>query len=274
MERLWKTVMRLPAKAFCLAALLVFSGVTAWCALLFLTPQEPFREGTKTLPAKGAPFALNTLAFVSNQLSQESLTIPVEPFRPTMEAIFTNEEQRAAFIKAFKAQQAAKEGVRQPGGVGVAGGAAPGAGKKAADPFAALRKQEKIPGQLVGPNGEKMIKPKISFLGFINRPDGSRVSVFSDSSDHSTHFYQTGGTVHGVDVIGGDTRSATVRLPNGSVRKLEIGGHVTLAPEPMKTPPKKKVATAATLAAAKAKQAKQGKLGKPAGNGAKTAKKK
>ncbi|MBO4287465.1 MAG: hypothetical protein J5985_04785, partial [Kiritimatiellae bacterium] len=122
MERLWKNVMRLPAKAFCLIAMLVFGAIAAWCGLLYLTPQEPFREGTKTLPAKGAPFTLNTLAFVSNQLSQESLTIPVDPFRPTMEAIFTNEEQRTAFIKAFKAQQAAKEGAAQQG-VGVAGGA-------------------------------------------------------------------------------------------------------------------------------------------------------
>ena len=243
MDKLWKWLMRLNAKAFCLLAALFFVGVAGWCGLKVTTPPAPLKDGGEgKLPELAEPWTFGTLDIVSNQLAAETLSIPVDPFRPTIEAIFTNETERAAFLKALKAAQLAAAG-----GVEEAG-----AGKKE-DPFAHLRKKEAAPGALVGPNGQPMVIPKLTFLGFFERPDGTKAAMFSDSVKGTTLFYEAGNQVHGVDVLNADVRSAEIRFPDGSTRKLEIGGSVELAAEPDTRP--KRVAPAATKPAAGAQKA-------------------
>lgn len=228
MDKLWKWLMRLNAKAFCLLATLFFIGVAGWCGFKVMTPPPPLKDGNEgQLPDLVQPWTFGTLDIVSNQLAAETLTIPVDPFRPTIEAIFTNETERAAFLKALKAAQIAAAG----------GAAETGAGKKE-DPFAHLRKKEAAPGELVGPNGQPMVIPKLTFLGFFERPDGTKAAMFSDSVKGTTLFYEAGNQVHGVDVLNADVRSAEIRFPDGTSRKLEIGSSVELAAEP-DTRPKK-----------------------------------
>ncbi|MBP5227903.1 MAG: hypothetical protein J6336_11015, partial [Kiritimatiellae bacterium] len=123
-------------------------------------------------------------------------------------------------------------GVAANGGAG--GGAAGGAGK--ADPFAELRKKSQVPGVTTGVNGQKMITPEIAFLGFIERPDGSRAALFSDSTDKSTFFYEPGKQVHGVDILSANVREASIRFPDGTTKNVAIGNKLTLAAEPLKTP--------------------------------------
>ena len=251
MDKLWKWVMHLNAKAFCLAATFGFFLVAAYCGWQVLYPPPPHTDGgTDKLPELAPPWELGTLDFVSNQLAAESLTIPVDPFRPTIEAIFTNETERAAFLKALKAAQNAA--------AGVAGAAA---GKKE-DPFAHLRTKDAVPGGLTGPNGQPMIVPKLSFMGFIQRPDGKRAAMFYDSAENTTVFYDTGKQVHGLDVLDANVHEAQVKLPNGTISKLPIGGSIELAPEPSKAPPPKKGAKAGAAAKAGATAA-AGKGGAP-----------
>ena len=99
MDKLWKWIMHLNAKAFCLLAVLMFFATAAWCGLKYLTPPEPFKDGGAKTPELNKPWEIGTLNFVSNQLAAETLSIPTDPFRPTLEAIFTNETERVAFIK-------------------------------------------------------------------------------------------------------------------------------------------------------------------------------
>ena len=252
MDKLWKWIMHLNAKAFCLVAALFFFGTAIWCGFSYMTPAQPFKDGGEKAPDLPPSWELGTLAFVSNQLAAEVLTIPTDPFRPTLEAIFTNETERTAFLKALKAAQAAA--------AGVSGGAAGGAGGKKEDPFAHLRKKDAVPGGLVGPNGQPMVIPKLSFLGFFERPDGTKAAMFHDSVANSTVFYESGKQVHGVEILNADVRAAEIKFPDGTTRKLEIGGSVELAAEPAKTPPPKK--TAAVTPGAKP-GAKPGAAGKP-----------
>ena len=231
MDRLWKWIMRLNAAAFCLAAALFFMGVAGFCAWQYTHPPAPVKDGGDGKPPELVPaWAIGTLDFVTNQLTAEALVIPVDPFRPTIEAIFTNETERAAFLKALKAAQAAA--------AGIAGGAS-AAGAKKEDPFAHLRKKAAVPGGLVGPNGKPMVIPKLSFMGFFQRPDGKQAALFYDSAENTTVFYDAGKQIHGVDILGANVREAEIRFPDGTTRKLEIGGSVELAPEPAKDPPKK-----------------------------------
>jgi len=234
MDNLWKWVMHLNAKVFCLAATIVFFVTAAWCGFKLIAPPEPFRSGDQGMQSELSPgWEIGLLGLVSNQLETTTLAIPVDPFRPTIEAIFTNETERAAFLKALKAAQSAAAG---------AGGAA---GAKKEDPFAHLRKKDAVPGALVGPDGQPMIVPKISFLGFFQRPDGTQAAMFHDSAENTAVFYDAGKQVRGVDILSVSLREAVIRLPDGTTQKLEIGGKPAELPaEPAKAPPKKIVQAA------------------------------
>jgi hypothetical protein len=256
MDKLWKWVMHLNAKAFCLAAAVGFFVVAAYCAWRVLYPPTPLKDSDKgPTPQLPPAWELATLDFVSNQLAADNLAVPVDPFRPTIEAIFTNETERAAFLKALKAAQAAA--------AGVAGNAA---GNKKEDPFAHLRKKDMVPGGLTSPDGKAMIVPKLSFLGFFRRPDGKQAAMFFDSAANTTVFYDSGKQVHGVDILSANVNEAEVRFPDGTTRKLPIGESIELAAEPDKNPPPKKGAVgkpgAVKPGAAKPGAAKPG-LAKP-----------
>ena len=250
MDQIWKWIMHMNAKVFCLAAFFLFFGIAAWCGFEYMTPAVPFKDGGGKLPELVSAWEIGTLTIVSNQLASESLAIPVDPFRPTIEAIFTNETERAAFLKALKAAQAAAAGVT-----------APADGSKKEDPFAHLRKKDKnaTPGTLTGPDGRPMVVPKLTFLGFFQRPDGKQAAMFHDSVANTTLFYDAGKqAVHGVEILDADVRDASIRFPDGSTRKLAIGGNVELAAEVDTRPPVKKAIPAKAGAAAAAKQAKAG----------------
>lgn len=230
MDKLWKWVMHLNAKAFCLAASLGFFLVAGFCGWRVLHPPAPLNDGGRdALPELAPAWTLGTLDFVSNQLAAESLTVPVDPFRPTIEAIFTNETERAAFLKALRSAQNA-----------AAGGAGGAAGNKKEDPFAHLRKKDAVPGGLNGPDGQPMVVPKLSFMGFFKRPDGSQAAMFYDSTKKEPFFYDAGKQVHGVEVMSANVREAEIRFPDGTTRRLPIGDSVELAAEPDLNPPPKK----------------------------------
>ncbi len=236
MDNLWKWIMRLNATAFCLVAILFFAGVAGFCAWQYTHPPTPVKDGGDGKPPEPVPaWDIGILDFVTNQLTAETLTIPVDPFRPTIEAIFTNETERAAFLKALKAAQAAAAGIAE------GAGGANAAGAKKEDPFANLRKKASVPSGLVGPNGRPMVIPKLSFMGFFQRPDGKQAALFYDSAENTTVFYDAGKQIHGVDILSANVREAEIRFPDGTTRKLEIGGSVELPPEPAKNPPKKVV---------------------------------
>lgn len=256
MDTLWKGIMRLNAKAFCLLAMLFFAGVAGFCLWQYRHPAEPIRDHDSAPPPEPpAAVTIGLLDFVTNQLTAETLVMPVDPFRPTIEAIFTNEVERAAFLKALKAAQTAASGISAATG-------ADAAGKAKENPFAHLRKKAPVPGGLVGPDGTPLIIPKLTFVGFFERPDGKRAALFHDSAEQNTVFYDSGKAVHGVEILSANVREAEIRFPDGTTRKLEIGTSVELAPEPAKAKPRpaaKPGAKAPAAANGKAKPA----AGKP-----------
>ena len=232
MTSLWKGIMHLNAKAFCFTMLLACAAVAAYCGFKINTPPEPIRDGTDKVPELSQACEITLLDFVSNQLSSSSLIIPVDPFRPTIEAIFTNAAERAAFLAALKK---AKEN---------AAGLTKEKGAKKKDPFAHLRKKAKVPGQKLGPGGKPMMTPVLTYMGFIKRPDGKQAAMFYDSANKTTIFYDEGKEVHGVNIVSADLKTASLRMDDGSTRNLKIGQSVDLAPEEAKTPPKKIAPTA------------------------------
>lgn len=219
MTVLWKGIMHLNAKAFCFTMLLACAGITAYCGFKINTPPKPIRDGTGKVPELSSAWEITLLDFVSNQLSSSSLIIPVDPFRPTIEAIFTNAAERTAFLAALKKAKESAAGLTKDKGA------------KKKDPFAHLRKKAKVPGQKLGPGGKPMITPELTYMGFIKRPDGTEAAMFYDSVNKTTIFYDEGNKVHGVDIVSADLKNASLRMDDGSTRTLKIGQTVDLAPE-------------------------------------------
>lgn len=229
MTTLWKGIMHLNAKAFCFTMLLACAAVAAYCGFKVNTPPEPVHDGTGKVPELSPAWEITILDFVSNQLASSALIIPVDPFRPTIEAIFTNAAERAAFLAALKAAKENAAGITQEKGA------------KKEDPFAHLRQKAKVPGQKLGPTGKPLIIPKLTYMGFIKRPDGKQAAMFYDSANKTAIFYDEGNKVHGVDIVSADLKAASLRMDDGSTRSLKIGESVDLAPEEAQTPPDKPV---------------------------------
>lgn len=227
MDTIWKWIMHLNARAFCLVTAIILLAMITWCSWRLLAPPTPFQHGDEKLTSEQEPCAITALDYVSEQLAGTILNVPTDPFRPTLEAIFTNDAQRAAFIKALKDSQARLAGQR-PG---------EGGGQKE-DPFAHLRRDTKVPdGAVVAGAEEHKIIPKLTFLGFMQRPDGTKAALFHNSLDNSTIFYDAGQQkIQDVEIIDADIRQAQIRFPDGAVRSLEIGKTVELAavPDPNK----------------------------------------
>ena len=217
MNQIWKWVMHLNAKAFCSVATLLFFCTVGYCVFMYLTPPVPLPTGTDTLPAAPKPLDIGILGYVDGQMADSGLSIPFDPFRPTMDDIFRTPGAGDILLgRPPTGGGGGGGGGGRLGGPGSGGGARPpgGAGAGAG-----------------GPTAPTMITPRITFLGFLQRSDGSSVAAFADSSDKSKFFYADGKSVHGVEIISTDMQEATVKLPDGTVTKLTVGKFVELEPE-------------------------------------------
>jgi len=216
MKRVWKWIMQLNAKAFCLIAALLLCATVGWCVYQINTPLEPIKDGTGKLPDAPAPYTIGILDFVTDQLVGDDLSVPITPFGWSKEGLLG---------KTIQDLIAERNNPRIPGGGAPGGGGNRGTGGVAAggNPNA---------GGGGAPAGPKMITPKISFLGFAKFSDGVSRAQFSNSADKSIVFYSEGKKVHGLEIISADMKEAVVRLPDGTEAKIPIRGSIELAPEP------------------------------------------
>jgi len=215
MKQVWKGIMHLNAKVFCLIAAVLFVATVGWCMYQYMMPLEPIKDGTGRLPEAPEPLRIGILDFVTNQLAGDGLAIPVEPFRPTAENSIRHGETPG--VRPNNVGGTANTGNKNI--LGNQSGNTAGSGAGAA----------------------RMITPKISFLGFVKttQADGStrEVAQFMDSSDKSIVFYTPGKTVHGLEILEAGMKEAIVKFPDGSVGKIPYGGSVELAQEPDPNPP-------------------------------------
>jgi hypothetical protein len=220
MNQIWKWIMHLNAKAFCSVATLLFFCTVGYCTFMYLTPLAPIKVGSGELPASPKPQEIPILDYVARQLAGDDLSIPIEPFRPTMDDLY----KTPGALDRLLNPNAPRGGPGGPGGGGPGrggpgGGGGPGSGK----------------GAGTGPTGPTIITPKITFNGYLKRPDGTSVAMFSDSSNGSKFFYEDGKTVHGLEILSTDMKEATVKFVDGSIGKIPVGGSVELAPEEVTT---------------------------------------
>ena len=219
---IWKGVILLNAKIFCIIASALFAGTLVWCALQLPQSTAPFPEGNEKAGTRSGNLGLSTLAYVSNRVG-DVLSPPVDPFRPAVEATFTNETDRLTFLRSLKASGAAK-------GAKASGSRLRNGGRGKKNPLAPLPARDTDTGQET--NGVAMVCPRIRYEGFIERPDGSRSMMFRDSTTRASLFYELGEKVHGVQILDADLKRAVLRFPDNSSRAVELGGTLELPAEP------------------------------------------
>ena len=194
MDRLWKYLMQLDAKALFFGSVVLFLVVMAIVAWLYLhrasaaATQEKTPAATNTM----AGLDIGVLGLVSNQMSAEALVVPVSPFRPSIENLLT--------------RPAATTNIT----------------------FVALPKTNRPPRFARPPKTTGSVIPTLTFRGFFQRPDGSSVALFHDSVDDTSKFFTPGSDIRGASLVATDIKSAKVRKPDGQTVDLAIGDSFTL----------------------------------------------
>ena len=214
MDKLWKWLMHADARALFFGSVALFAvvaGVVAWlrfgpaavrAGATEPAPARPSRAPAETADAQG----LGVLAFVSNQLAADTLTVPVNPFRPALDALFAGSQAPAS---AFEPPLAGDTNT---------------AHRLLRNPWAGLR-------PTAGQQPAKPVIPTLTYRGYFQRPDGRYAALFHDSAAGASRFYGTGAVFRGVALLAAGTSNACVRLPDGDQRDMGIGDTVTLPEE-------------------------------------------
>ena len=212
--------MRTDARSIFVASLLLFVLVTGWRIWMGLQPRvEVAPPATATDPPKLAPFRpLGVMNLISNQFSAQTLVVPVNPFRPTFEAMVKN---AGSDLEAMVAGQG-PNGQRPPPGV---------------DPAAWLRNfarqnpQGRQDGRRPDPGGRRPPVvpddgpppiPQYAFKGMFKRTDG-HVAAYVTSTVGAGRFLLQGDRLGGCEVLEATADGILLRLGNGTTRLLAQG---------------------------------------------------
>ncbi len=219
MERFWKWLLRTDAKAPFLIALALFLIVAGWRAWVDFSPktEAPAPVAGKRPPPTLEPVqGLGVLGYVSNQLAAEALIIPVNPFRPTFEAMVRSQLDKTPPTRPPVAVPEANDTTKP-------------------NPFAHLNpNQTRPPRDPRNPNrGERPpvapAVPALTFRGVFQRPDGRYAALLHDNTIPGNTFVAAGATIHGITVVAADMERIQLQLPGGEIRELPLGGNVTLS---------------------------------------------
>lgn len=197
MDQLWTWLKHADAKTLFLASIglfVVVLTVVGWqhfgCTASQATAPQPakalrLQEGATTNGTRAL------MALVSNQLSADALTVPLDPFRPditdlppTHSVTNTPPRRRRNAMTVSTTTAEAKE--------------------------------------------DAPIIPRLTFHGYFQRPDGAPAAFFSATAPKISRFLTAGETLQGVTLLNADIRTAKIRLPNGETTNLNIGASVTL----------------------------------------------
>jgi hypothetical protein len=204
----WKWLMHANARALFFIALLILLLVLGWCVWVVWHPRQPanVETGHATQPAQHAEMALGILNCLSNELAVGTRVVPINPFRPTLESLAASHEPMTnIFVRT-----------RTRGGTN--------------DPFAAIRGQRNVPTANTAEPAAPRI-PKLTYLGYFQRPDGKTAALFRDSTTPTPVFHLPGDEFHGVALLTSGGTKLRVRLPGGQERDLAVGESFELPAE-------------------------------------------
>ena len=210
--------MRTDARSIFLVALLLFVAVTGWRVWVALRPRpEPDPRPVAAEGPKLSSFRpLGVINLVSNQFAAQTLIVPVNPFRPTFEAMVRNPE--SGDLQAVVAGAPAGGGSAGDGGGRPGHGAGPNWSRRPRD----LQQRGGAPPAADGtPPGPPPV-PKYAFRGMFKRPDG-RIAAYVTSTVGGGRFLQAGDKLGSAEVVEATADGILLRLETGATRLLADG---------------------------------------------------
>ena len=238
MNRLWKWLLHSDAKAPLLVALPCFIAVCGWLGWQefdrFRTERAEARAEAEELARPKAPptfdpvEGLGILPYVTNQLSPDTLVIPVNPFLPTFEALVlaglgSKDDARPLTREEWRERQRQRDDRRRDeerrGGPGGLGGQAGRAHRIVIDEWDDPRAPKTDPAQP---------KPRLTYCGFMQRPDGRFAPYFKHNLVQGGTFAAEGGSAHGLKIVSATKDGAKLQMPDGSIHELALGQSVDL----------------------------------------------
>lgn len=216
--------MRTDARSIFLFSLLLFLAVTGWILWVALQPPPPPPPPKAREPVKLSRFRpLGVIGMISNQFAAQTLIVPLNPFRPTFEAMVRNPE--SGDLESIVNKDAARErgtdahaegnGEQQnadaPGGHDAKGDAGKRAGTGKSGGRGRADDQTDDPAAV-----------KYAFKGLFKRPDG-RVAVYVKNSLGQARFLLEGDQLEGCEVIKATEDGIMLRSPDGKITTLARG---------------------------------------------------
>jgi len=197
MDRLWKHLMQLDARALffgSVALFVVVVSIVAWLWFHRASPAAQPLQMAATTPTHAVCRDIGVLEIVSNQMSADTLVEPVNPFRPSVENMGA---------------------VGHPGSTTNLTRVRP----SRTNLFVGLRP----PPSNNGPGA-----PTFTFRGYFQRPDGTAAALFYNSADGVSRFFTPGDKICDASLIAADIHTAKVQKPDGQTVDLAFGDSFTL----------------------------------------------
>ncbi|MFZ4396781.1 MAG: hypothetical protein ACOYOU_14295 [Kiritimatiellia bacterium] len=203
MDRLWKYLMQMDAKALFFGSVALFFAVLILVSWFYLNRSsdtaQPQKKGHVAVSADCLP--IGVLEIISNQMTAATLVVPVNPFRSGIENMSflpnprteTNSPDRDPVSRTNRPGK-----VRPPGEVGTS--------SRPADP----------------------VIQTLTFRGFFSRPDGTPAALFNDSASKSNIFFTPGSLIRDASLITANIHTARVQKADGQTIDLAIGESFTL----------------------------------------------
>ncbi len=248
MEQFWKWLMKADAKGLFVLSLLLLGGVTAWWAVDYArAPKKAAAEAAAKPPPAPLELAefkpIGVIGFVSNQFAPETLIVPVNPFHPTFEAIvkvLVRQSESGVIVISDKDGKPVE--VHFENGVLV-----DAKGTPVASPFqrdltprqpGQIRQQQVtgaqpphrwVPPPNVRPKPQPQKrpppKPQVSFMGMMQRPDGSFASFVSIKTGNKSksQFVAVGDKLGDATVTASGREGVELTFADGTRTLLRIG---------------------------------------------------
>ena len=255
MEKFWKWLMKADAKGLFVASLLFLGGVTAWWGVDLLRAPRKAANASAADTGKEQPLELSdfkpigVIGFVSNQFAPETLIVPVNPFHPTFEAIVKAlVRQSENGIITITDKDGQQREVHFENGILVDSQGTPVAapfqrdltprqpgqgGQKAGGQTPSFLQKQDGPRPQQPRTAPPKPKPRVSFKGVMQRPDGSYAAYVSIKAENTRgRFVKVGDTLGNATVTASGRDGIELTFDDGTKTTLAIGDDpVTLEPD-------------------------------------------